>query len=77
MTGVDAPSGRIPAPWEKPWISVAELASITGEGEKAIRAAISKGDLPSLSIGRYVRIPTAALLRQLGIDPGEPPPSSD
>jgi excisionase family DNA binding protein len=60
-------SGRLPDPREKPWLTVAELAAITGEGEKAIRAALDAGHLPMLRVGRYVRIPTAALLAQLGI----------
>lgn len=59
---------RLPDPREKPWLTVAELAAITGEGEKAIRAALDAGTLPELPIGRYRRIPTAALLRTLGID---------
>lgn len=58
---------RLPDPREKPWLTVAELAAITGEGEKAIRAALDAKQLPSLRVGRYVRIPTAALLTQLGI----------
>ena len=58
---------RLPDPREKPWLTVAELALITGEGEKAIRSAIDAGALPHLRIGRYVRIPTALLLEQLGI----------
>lgn len=60
---------RLPDPRERPWITVAELAVITGEGEKAIRAAIDAGHLPSIRVGRYVRIPTAALLRVLAIEP--------
>lgn len=60
---------RLPDPVERPWLTVAELAQITGEGEKAIRAAIAAGTLPSLRVGRYVRIPTAKLRQQLGIDP--------
>lgn len=59
---------RLPDPREKPWLTVAELAVITGEGEKAIRKAIDEGQLPSLRVGRYVRIPTAALLTCLGIE---------
>lgn len=60
---------KLPEPTERPWLTVAEVAQITGEGEKAIRAAVAKGDLPSLRVGRYIRIPTARLRRVLGIDP--------
>jgi excisionase family DNA binding protein len=59
----------LPDPRERPWLTVAELAEWTGEGEKAIRAAIDAGQLPRLNIGRYVRIPTALLAVQLGIAP--------
>lgn len=58
---------RLPVPHERPWLTVAELAAITGEGEKAIRSAIDAGHLPHLQVGRYVRIPTAELLRRVGI----------
>lgn len=60
---------KLPDPAERPWLTVSELAEITGEGEKAIRAALDAGQLPLLRVGRYVRIPTARLRQVLGIDP--------
>lgn len=60
---------KLPDPAERPWLTVAELAAISGEGEKAIRAALDAGQLPVLRVGRYVRIPTALLRQRLGIDP--------
>lgn len=67
---------RLPDPRERPWLTVTEVAEITGEGEKAIRAALQAGQLPILRIGRYVRIPTAALYEVCRISPdkreGEP-----
>lgn len=63
---------RLPDPAERPWLTVPELAAITGEGEKAIRAAMDAGQLPLLRVGRYVRIPTARLRQQLGIDQSGP-----
>jgi excisionase family DNA binding protein len=60
---------HLPEPAERPWLTVAEVAQITGEGEKAIRAALDAGQLPLLRVGRYVRIPTARLRQVLGIDP--------
>jgi excisionase family DNA binding protein len=66
---------RLPDPRERPWLSVAEVAEITGEGSKAIRAAIGAGQLPSLRVGRYVRVPTARLAELCGLGPeGETPP---
>ncbi|SFI43968.1 helix-turn-helix domain-containing protein [Nocardioides psychrotolerans] len=63
---------RIPDPRDKPWLTVAELCAITGEGEKTIRAALAAGQLPCLDVGRFKRIPTAALLAVLGIEPTAP-----
>lgn len=61
---------RLPDPYEQPWLKVAELAEITGDGEKVIRAAIDAGQIPSIRVGRYIRIPTARFLREvLGIEP--------
>jgi excisionase family DNA binding protein len=66
---------KLPDPAERPWLTVAELAQITGEGEKAIRAALDAGHLPLLRVGRYVRIPTALLRQRLGIDPAVEAPA--
>ena len=64
----------MPDPRERPWLTVAELADITGEGQKALRAAIDAGQIPSVRVGRYVRIPTARLMREvLGITEGDSP----
>jgi excisionase family DNA binding protein len=52
----------MPDPRERPWLTVAELADITGEGQRALRAAIDAGQIPSVRVGRYVRIPTARLM---------------
>jgi hypothetical protein len=60
----------LPDPHDRPWLTVAEVALITGEGEKAIRVALDAGQLPLLQIGRYKRIPTARLYEQLGMDSG-------
>ncbi|MEJ7772531.1 MAG: helix-turn-helix domain-containing protein [Geodermatophilaceae bacterium] len=57
----------LPDPRERPWLTVAELAGITGEGTKALRVAVASGQIPSLRIGRYIRIPTAPLRALLGL----------
>jgi hypothetical protein len=69
---------RLPDPRERPWLSVAEVAQITGEGEKVIRAALDAGQLPLIQLGRYKRIPTHQLLQQLGMtrDMSEAGPAS-
>ncbi len=58
---------RLPDPCDRPWLTVAEVAEITGEGEKAIRAALDAGHLPLLRVGRYVRVPTQRLYDLLGM----------
>ncbi len=60
---------RLPDPCDRPWLTVAEVAAITGEGEKVIRAALDAGQLPVLRVGRYVRIPTQRLYDLLGMTP--------
>ena len=59
----------LPTPRERPWLTVAEVAQITHEGEKAIRSAIDAGQIPSIRIGRYVRIVTAKFYEQCGLTP--------
>ena len=60
---------RLPDPRDRPWLTVAEVAGITGEGEKVIRAALDAGHLPLLRVGRYVRVPTQRLYDLLGMSP--------
>ena len=60
---------ELPTPRERPWLTVAEVAEITHEGEKAVRSAIDAGHLPHLRIGRYIRVPTAKLYELCGITP--------
>lgn len=69
----------MPDPRERPWLTVTEVAELTGEGEKAIRAAVAAGQLPVLHVGRYIRIPTARLAQVCGITPDntEAGPSQD
>ncbi len=65
---------RLPDPRERPLLTVAEVAALMpeGVGEKAVRAAIAAGQLPSQRVGRYVLVPTAALRRQLHVDDSTP-----
>ncbi len=57
----------LPSPRERPLLTVAEVAGLMpeGVGENAVRAAIAAGQLPCQRVGRYVLVPTAALLRLL------------
>lgn len=65
---------RLPTPLECPLLSVAEVSEIMREGEKAIRAAIARGQIKAVRVGRYVRVPTAALWALLEIPPVLEPP---
>lgn len=71
-TAADLTATGIPLPEERPWLTVAELAAITGEGQKTIRRALEEGQLPLLRVGRFMRIPTAELRRVLGLDVSPP-----
>jgi len=48
-------------------MSVAEAAAFLGAGRSTVYEAVRRGDLPSIRIGRRVRVPTAALGRLLGL----------
>jgi excisionase family DNA binding protein len=49
-------------------VTIAEAARLTGFSQHAIRRAIRDGTLPSLSVGRLIRIPRIPLLKKLGVD---------
>lgn len=59
---------RVPDPEVEPWVSVERAARMVGLGRGAGYAAVKRGDLPSLRIGRRVVVPTAALRRLLTLD---------
>lgn len=48
-------------------ISVSEAAELLGVSEKTVRAAVEKGQLEAIRVGRLIRIVRAPLLQQLGI----------
>jgi excisionase family DNA binding protein len=55
-----------------PTISVEEAADICGIGRGTAYRAAHRGELPSLRLGRRIRVPTARLLELLGVE-DEPP----
>lgn len=49
------------------FISVAQAARILGVGEAAVYAAIKRGDIQSVRIGKLIRVKLAPLLEQFGL----------
>lgn len=50
-------------------ITVAETAEVLNLGRDATYACIAKGDIPSLRLGRTIRVPVAKLLQLCGASP--------
>lgn len=50
-----------------PTLSVEEAAEQLGIGREAAYQAVRSGQIPSLRIGRRIRIPTPKLLEMLGV----------
>lgn len=59
---------RFPNPEDQPTLTVVEAAALLGVGRDSLYAAIDRGEVPSLRIGRRLVVPTAALRRLVGID---------
>ena len=49
-------------------ISILETAAVTQYGEQAIRQAVRNGDIAAIRLGRNIRVLSAPLRRQLGIE---------
>lgn len=64
-------SHPIPLASERPFLDVRETAKVMGKSEDATYRAIARGDIPSIRVGRTLRVPTAALRRMAGL-PDEP-----
>lgn len=59
----------------KQTISVREAAHILGLGNRSIYNAVSRGEIPSIRVGRRLLIPKKAIERLLEPGPRVPPPS--
>ena len=51
-----------------PTLSVPEAARIYGISRNTAYEAIKRGEIPSISVGRRVLVPTAKALAQLGVE---------
>lgn len=63
------PIPALPDPKTDPTIDLWPTAArLLGVGRNAIYAAAAAGEVPTIRIGHRFRVPTAALLRQLGLE---------
>jgi len=70
MTNKQAPiSTNLPDPSEEPVCSVVRAGQILGISRSTAYAAVNDGEIPSIRLGRRLVVPTAPLLRMLGIVP--------
>jgi excisionase family DNA binding protein len=65
---------NLPAPEDQPTLSVDEVSELLGFGRSAIYESVRRGAIPSLRLGRRIRIPTAKLREMLGMDRPAPRP---
>jgi excisionase family DNA binding protein len=72
MTGT-----TLPNPSKEPTISVERAGLLLGISRGSAYEAVRRGEVPSIRIGHRVVVPTAALLRLLGIDPESGSPRRD
>lgn len=68
MPDVNATTSALPDPRTTPTLSVPDAGRFLGLGRDAAYRAARTGQLPTLRFGKSVRVPTALLLRQLGLD---------
>jgi excisionase family DNA binding protein len=50
-------------------VSVEDAAKALGVGKYSAYVAIKDGEIPSIKVGRKIKVPTAPLRRLLGIEP--------
>ena len=53
---------------DDPTISVVEAGRILKVGRDASYAAAARGEIPTIKIGRLLRVPKAKFMRMLGLD---------
>lgn len=57
---------------KRPTVSVPDGGACIGLSRNASYEAAKRGDLPTIRVGRRVVVPTAPLLRMLGVEDREP-----
>jgi hypothetical protein len=66
--GVDEECRVLPDPEVEPTVSVPRAGACLGLGRTASYHAAEAGQIPTLRIGKKLRVPTAALRRMVGLD---------
>jgi excisionase family DNA binding protein len=64
---------KIPDPRVRPVLSVVEAGAFLGLGRNGSYDAVHTGQIPVIRVGRRLLVPTAALLRLVGLDATEDP----
>ena len=62
----------LPTAEDEPTITVDRARVFYGLSRGGMFAAVKRGDIPSIRIGRRILLPTASVRRQLGLDDGPP-----
>ena len=64
-----------PAEWRtRPTMSVDEYALVVGVSRSTAYAAVRAGEVPVIRVRRCIRVPVAAVIRQLEGSPPDAPP---
>lgn len=61
--------GPVPDPADRPVVLVEEAAAWLDLSRSAAYAAVQRGEIPVIRLGRLLKVPTAALRRMLLLDP--------
>lgn len=59
----------IPDPTTTPTLGIDAAAEFLGISRNHAYEAAKRGEIPSIRIGRRIRVPTAALLRMIDVEP--------
>jgi excisionase family DNA binding protein len=61
----DEARAGLPDPVRQPVLRAQEVAKFLRCGERAVYESIARGEIPSVRLGRVLRVPTSAFLRWL------------
>lgn len=62
----------LPDPTQEPTITVPRVAAILGLSNRAAYMAVERGEIPTVSVGRRLIVPTARFLTKFGLAPQQP-----